>query len=211
MTNEQPRRGLNAELGGDHLPGRRGPGRPRGSKNNAAQNATQAGASAASAAARKRRKEERKAVKKLEVPRWKQFEDGTLSVRDLTNRELLDKAISNNDGTWEGKRHPLPPRLVARMDTESMRRARRKMDNLTGPAFRALRIRIDDDDNPAQQLAAVKFVLEHKMGKVPDVVLTGDADSAYDRLSQSAFIIMRGEENVVVEEDIVDAELVEED
>lgn len=192
---------------------RRGPGRPPGIKNTEAQNEAAKANLAKAHRASKERGAARRASKKLEKPRWKKLEDGDISVRDLTDKELVRRECANNDGTWEGRRHQLPPRLISRMDAESVRRARNGIDRLTKPALRALRTRLEDDEAPAQQLAAAKMVLEYKVGKVPEVIHVG-AETEYDRLQQTGFVIMRGIENVSVEtddDDIVDAEVVEDD
>lgn len=187
----------------------RGQGRPRGSPASAAQKSTHKIAQAASVKKRKERKQKRQA--ELEKPRWKQLEDGDITVRDLTDKELIERACANNDGTWEGRRHQLPIRLINRMEAESVRRARNGLDRLTKPALRALRTRVEDDDNPAQQLAAAKLILEYKIGKVPEVVHIG-VENDWDRLRQGAFRIERGEDAVTVpdDEDIVEGEIVEE-
>lgn len=150
------------------------------------------------------------ATMELEKPRWKQLEDGDILVADLTMDELIKGACANNDGTWEGKRHQLPTRLLQRMETERRRRIRRDFDKLAPAALEAFEDLIDDADNPAQRLAASKMVIEHQIGKVPDVVHVS-VETEWERMGQTAFQIVRGEAAVVDEdEDIVDAEIVEE-
>lgn len=124
-------------------------------------------------------------------PRWKQLEDGDIDVSDLSAKELRMRACANNDGTWTGKRHPLPSRIINRMEAEKVKRDRREMARLTRKGFKALEERLDDSDAPAQQLTAALRVIEYSIGKVPEVVHIG-AETAYDRLQQSAFIVKRG-------------------
>lgn len=176
------------------LPGaRKKPGRPKGSKASEAQKAA-GKANLKKAQESKRAAAERRALEREDPdykPRWKQLEDGDIDVSDLTSKELLYRACANNDGTWDGKRHALPARIIGRMEAESVKRARRGIEKLTGLAIKGIRARLEDDEAPAQQLAAAKMVLEYKIGKVPEVVHIG-AETAYDRLQQSAFIIQRG-------------------
>lgn len=198
--------------GADQTTTKRPVGRPKGSKNTPAQTAASKANIKKANAARAEAKAKRKAGKAVEKPRWKQLEDGDITVRDLSQKELIKKACANNDGSWEGRRHQLPLRIVRRMEAEFIRRARDDMWVLKPAAKRALKARLDDDDNPAQQLAAAKMVYEYIVGKVPDVVHVS-ADTEYDRLQSTGFVILRGTENVSVDDsddDIVDAEVVEE-
>lgn len=186
---------------------KRGPGRPKGSKASEKQKSTNAQARAAAVEARKRRAEERKA--ELEKPRWKQLEDGEITVRDLTDEELVRGECANNDGTWEGRRHRLEPRMISRMSTEYKRRIRNNLDKLAGLAVEALEEILNDDEHN-QRFQASKMVIEYQIGKVPDVVHVG-AESEFDRLQQTAFRIVRGEDAVRVEEiETVPGEVVEE-
>lgn len=194
---------------------KRGRGRPPGGTVSEAQRAaSRQNVKRAQEARRKRKEAEdaKRASGEIEKPRWKQLEDGELSVRDLTAKELRRKACANNDGTWEGKRRKLPQRIINNMEAESFRRARQALDALTGPAMKAIRERIEDSEAPAQQFAAARMVIEYKLGKVPEQVHhTGD--NAFTQMTQSAFVVLRGEANVVdsdAAEDIVEAELVEE-
>jgi hypothetical protein len=175
-----------------------GRGRKAGGPISEAQRKSNEKARAAAAKAKKARAAERReqaALAKAEgvvvKPRWQQLEDGDLDVSDLTTKELYKRRCANNDGTWDGARHVPSTRLVTRMEAEFVRRMRQKMSALTGPAFRALKERLDDNDAPAQQFAAAKMVIEYGIGKVPEVVHIG-AETAYDRLQQSAFIVQRG-------------------
>ena len=144
--------------------------------------------------ARRQRKQARS--KQVEVPRWKQLENGDIHVRDLSDEECLRGEVANNDGSWEGRRHRLPPRLVSRMEQESIRRARNDLLILTPDAIKAIEERLVDNEAPAQQLAAARLVLEYRIGKVPDVVHVGQ-ETEFDRLTQTGFVILRGEGNVV--------------
>lgn len=162
---------------------------------------------------RKAKGEARRAAMELEKPRWRQLEDGDIAVADLTMDELIKGACANNDGTWEGKRHQLDTRMLQRMETERRRRIRRDFDKLAPAALEAFEDMIDDVDNPAQRLAASKLVIEHQIGSVPKEVHVS-VETEWERMGQTAFQIVRGVEAVVVEdesnEDVVDAELVEE-
>lgn len=160
---------------------------------------------------RTQRAKQRKSAMELEKPRWRQLEDGDISVKDLTMDELIQGACANNDGTWEGKRHRLDTRMLQRMETERRRRIRRDFDKLAPDAIEAFADLIDDVDNPAQRLAASKMVIEHQIGKVPDQVHVS-VETEWERMGQTAFQIVRGETAVVHDdegEDIVDAEIVE--
>lgn len=202
---------------------RRKPGRPKGSKASEKQKATNAQARKASAEKRAARKAEREAAKskgELVKPRWKQLEDGDITVSDLSDEELVRGEVANADGSWEGRRHPLDPRMLGRMNTEYKRRIRKGMDRLGMIAIDAIEERLEDSEAPAQQFSAAKMVIEYNIGKVPDVVHVG-AETEWDRMATTAFTILRGEENVVDpeagtpvavtgREDIVDAEWSEE-
>lgn len=183
-------------------------GRPKGTPASAAQKATGPENAKKSVAARKKRKQEREAA--LEVPRWKQLEDGTLTVKDMTDEELIRGECANNDGTWEGRRHVLAPRIQQRMKTEYKRRFAQGLEKLGPLVLEAFEDILDDDEARAQQVAVGKLITEYTIGKVPEVVHVG-AETEYDRLQQGAFVIMRGEENVeVLDEDIVEGEWKEE-
>lgn len=187
-------------------PGKRGPGRPKGTPASEAQRATGKVNAKASAKARRERKQARAA--ELEKPRWKQLEDGELSVRDLTMDELLAGEVANNDGTWEGRRHRFDTRWLSRFETERRRRIRNGIDKLGPDALAALEEIINDDEHN-QRFAATKMVLEYQVGKVPDVIHVGQ-ETEWDRLGQTAFVVERGEASVVVEDDdIIDGEVVE--
>jgi hypothetical protein len=165
--------------------------------------------------ARRARKAARDA-KPPEKPRWKKFEDGDITVRDLTTKELRRHACANNDGSWEGKRRRLPGRLIAAMDREVAVREQRLMDRLVKPGIRAIRELIDDEENPSVRLAASKFAIERKYGKAVETIHHG-VETEFDRLAQSAFIIQRGAdlakelEAHQEPEDIVDVEVIEEE
>lgn len=169
------------------------PGRPKGTKASEKQKAAGKANMAKAHAARAAQKAERDALKEDPdyKPRWQQLVDGDISVADLTLKELQKHACANDDGTWVGKRHALPARIVSSMDAERIRRERYRMSRLTTKAFKALDSRLEDDDAPAQQLTAALRVIEYSIGKVPEVVHIG-AETAYDRLQQSAFIVQRG-------------------
>lgn len=184
----------------EHTDQKRKRGRPKGSKNNAAQKATVAKAQQKSAEARKARAAARKA--ELEKPRWKQLEDGDIHVKDLTDEECLRGEVANNDGSWEGRRHRLSIKHINRMEAESIRRARNDLLQLTPSAISAIEQRLEDADAPAQQLAAARLVLEYRIGKVPEVVHVGP-ETEYDRMVAQGFRILRGEEHVVVEGEVI--------
>lgn len=173
------------------LPKKRG--RKPGQPSSEAQKAANAKARAAAAESRRKQKAERDAMKEVEgyKPRWQQLVDGDISVADLTLKELQKRAVSNDDGTWTGRRHALPARIISQMEAERIKRERYKMARLTSKAYKALDSRLEDDDAPAQQLTAALRVIEYAIGKVPEVVHVG-AETAYDRLQQSAFIVQRG-------------------
>lgn len=198
----------------ESLPKRR-PGRPRGSKASEKQKEASRANVKKAAAAKREKKAARDLMRKEPgyKPRWKQVEDGDLDVSQLTTKELTKRAVANDDGSWDGARHPLSSRVVSRMVAEKIKRDRQAIDRLTKKGIRALETRLDDDDAPAQQLAAALRVIEYSIGKVPEVVHIG-GETEFDRMKQSAFIVMRGEENVRVDsddqQDIVEGEIVEE-
>lgn len=156
----------------------------------------------------KRKSKEARALMREEPgykPRWQQLVDGDISVADLTLKELQKHACANDDGTWVGRRHSLPSRIVSAMDAERIRRERYRMSRLTTKAFKALDSRLEDDESPAQQLTAALRVIEYSIGKVPEVVHIG-AETAYDRLQQSAFIVQRGNDLASELEQMADEE-----
>lgn len=188
---------------------KRGRGRPKGTPASDAQKATAPQARKASAAARAKRKAERERSRaELEVPRWRLLENGDIAVSDLTDEELLRGEVANSDGSWEGRRHVFAPRMIGKMNTEYKRRIKRGMEKLGMLAIETIEDILMDDDARAQQAAMAKMVVEYNIGKVPDVVHVG-AETEWDRLASTGLTILRGVENVV-DEDIVDAELVEE-
>jgi len=136
-----------------------------------------------------------------EKPRWAMVLDGELKVRDLTDEELNRGAIMNNDGTWEGPRKHLPPRILNRMSAERARRIRTLVNGTGMPAARGLGEIIDDPDHSAR-FQAIRLALEYNIGKVPDVVHLG-VESEWDRMQQAAFVIQRGVDAVSVDDDHV--------
>lgn len=205
--------------GAEQSAGKRKAGRPKGTKASEAQKAAGKRNLKKSSTARAARKEARAAEEVK--PRWKQLEDGDLRMRDLEDEELIRGECANNDGSWEGKRHQLAPRLQQQMATEWKRRYRNKLDKLGPLALEAIEDILNDDANRAQQWAAARMITEYQVGKVPDVVHVG-VETEYDKLSQSAFVILRGRDNVAVDEvdmpalnaggeDIVDGEIIEEE
>lgn len=135
-----------------------------------------------------------------EKPRWRQLEDGDISLKDLTQKELIRGQCANNDGSWEGKRHTFSPKWQQKMATEFKRQFRRDFDALAPLAIEAMEDILQDEDNPAQRWAAAKTMIEYQMGKVPEVVHVG-AETEFDRLAQTGFVILRGEENVMWSDD----------
>lgn len=131
-----------------------------------------------------------------EKPRWRQLEDGDISLKDLSQKELIRGECANNDGSWEGRRHVFSPKWQQRMATEFKRQFRRDFDKLAPLAVEAMEDILQDADNPAQRWAAAKTMIEYQMGKVPEVVHVG-AETEFDRLAQTGFVILRGEENVM--------------
>lgn len=183
------------------VPKKRKPGRPKGTPASAKQKATNVGARAAAAKAREARKKERELERQRnEKPRWKKLEDGDITLKDLDLKELVRKQVTNNDGSWEGRRHEFSPRWQQRMHTEFRRRFRQNYDELAPMALEAIEDILQDEDNPAQRWAAAKTMIEYQMGKVPEVVHVG-AETEYDRLSQTAFVIMRGRDHVAVDDE----------
>jgi hypothetical protein len=186
--------------------GKRPVGRPKGSKASEKQKATNPQARKASAAKRAERKAVRKAEREADIkPRWKQLEDGDLSLKDLTLKELIRGQVANNDGSWDGKRHEFSPKWQQRMATEFRRKFRRDFDKLAPLAIEAMEDILQDEDNPAQRWAAAKTMIEYQMGKVPEVVHVG-AETEFDRLAQTGFVILRGEQNVMWEDDEEDSD-----
>ncbi len=183
----------------DDPPKKRGRGRPKGTPASAKQKATNVGARKAAAEAKARRAAERKKLAVPEKQRWKQLEDGDISIKDLTLDELVRGEVANNDGSWEGRRHQLNSRMLGRMGTEYKRRIRNGISKLAPLALEALEELLEDADSPAQRASMVKMVLEYEVGKVPDVVHVG-AENEWDRLQQSGFRIIRGEAAVTVED-----------
>jgi hypothetical protein len=171
--------------------------------------------------ARKERKKARQA-KPPEKPRWKKLVDGDIGINDLTLEELVKGQVANNDGSWEGRRHDLGPRMKQKMYTAFRRRFRTDFDNLAPLALDAFEEILQDDENPAQRWAAAKTMIEYQMGKVPDVVHVGP-ETEYDRLQQTAFVIRRGADlaheleahqepgDGTDDAEVVEAELVEEE
>lgn len=133
----------------------------------------------------------RKAARKAgEKPRWKQLEDGDISVRDLTLEELARCQVANNDGTWDGRRHEFTPRMQRKMTNELGRKYRADFDRLSPKALEAMEAILDDDEAKAQQVPLIKMITEYRMGKVPDVVHVGP-ETEFDKLQQAAFTIAR--------------------
>ena len=172
---------------------KRGPGRPKGIPASEKQKEASRINRQKAMEARAKSKATRQALKAEPgyKPRWKQLEDGDISVADLTLKELMKGACANNDGTWEGRRHELPPRLKNAMNAEWKRRFRARFDRLAPKALKAFEDLVQDEDNPAQRWAATKFMLEHQIGKAPDVIHVG-VETGFDRLQQNAFIVQRG-------------------
>lgn len=201
------------------LPGKKKLGRPKGIPASDAQKAAAKENQKKAAAAIKKRAEARKLARLAgEKPRWKQLVDGDIDMSDLTMDELLAGAVANNDGSWDGRRHSLPARLKGRMETERRRRIRRDFDKLAPMALEAFEDLLMDADAPAQRLAAAKMVMEHQIGKVPEIVHVGQ-ETAFDRIQAGAFVtILRGSENVdpgpdegESDDDVHDVEWTEED
>lgn len=202
---------------------KRKPGRPVGTaKPGQTNNATAAAAKVRKerAAERKRLREEAKQAEEAAAlvaakPRWKQLEDGDITLKDLTDEELIRGECANNDGSWEGRRHTHAPRMINRMRTEYKRRFSKGIEMLGPLVLETMEDVLMDDESRAQQVAVIKMVTEYTIGKVPEVVHVG-GETEFDRLQQGAFItIARGVEGVDVpalegDDDIVDAELVEE-
>lgn len=180
---------------------KRGRGRPKGTPASAKQKAAASeNAKKATAAKKKAAEARRLARKEGEKPRWQKLLDGDIGVRDLTDEELVRGEVMNNDETWDGRRYAFKPSMINRMNTEYKRRIRRGLDKLGMLAIETIEDILDDDEARAQQMAAAKMVIEYNIGKVPEVVHVG-AETEFDRLSQTAFIVMRGEENVKPDED----------
>ena len=172
---------------------KRKPGRPKGTPASDKQKAASKENVKKALEARAKAKAERDALREDPdyKPRWQMLEDGDIDVTDLTLKECMRGQCANNDGSWDGKRHTLPPRIKTQMEHEWKRRLRAKFDRLAPKALKAFEDLIEDEDNPAQRWAATKFALEYQFGKVPEVVHLG-VESGYDRLQQSAFIVQRG-------------------
>lgn len=147
------------------------------------------------AAERTKRAKERRELAVVEKPRWQKLEDGELSLSELTDEELIRGECANNDGTWEGRRHALSPRLVGRMKTEYKRRFSQGLEKLGPLVLEAFEDILNDDEARAQQAMVGKLVTEYTIGKVPDVVHVGQ-ETEWDRLNQTGFVILRGRENV---------------
>lgn len=192
---------------------KRGRGRPKGTPASETQRAASKTNVKKAHKAIAERKAKRQQVE--EKPRWKKLEDGDINMRDLTLDELVKGEVANNDGSWEGRRHTFDVRWQQRLNAEYKRRIRNGIDKLAPLALEALEELLEDGDAPAQRAAMVKMVLEYQVGKVPDVVHVG-VENEFDKLQQTAFRIVRGTgaitggEDTTPEQDIHEAELVEE-
>lgn len=190
-------------------------GRPKGIPATEKQKASAPKARKAAAAARAARAEARALVPD-EKPRWQQLEDGDITVKDLSERELKRGQIANNDGTFEGRRHALKPKWLTRMEAEQVRRMRVKVRNLGVKAVDVLGEIMEDDEARAQQFQAARLMLEYNIGKVPEVIHVGQ-ETEWDRMAQGAYVIQRGIDAVQVDDDpedeprIVRGEVVEEE
>lgn len=181
----------------DSQQSKRGRGRPKGSKASELQKSKldEGRAKAiATTKARKARRRQQRADGVMEKPRWQKLRDGELTVKDLTDDELIKREVANDDLTWYGRRGPVSERHLNAMEAERIRRLKRKVFKLGDKAADALEELLDDHDSPAVRLAATKFVLEHNIGKVPDVVHVG-VETAWDRLGQTGFVVARGSDD----------------
>lgn len=140
-------------------------------------------------AKRKAAKEKRKQEREAGIPpRWQQVEDGTITVAELSDLELARLTTANNDGTWDGRRHTFSSRVQNRMAGELARRIKRNINAIAPAAVDALEAMVDDDTSP-HHFRATQFVIEHVVGKVPDVVHVGP-ETEWDRLQSQAFVVI---------------------
>lgn len=157
-------------------------------------------------ATRRKRGEQRRAkAKELGKTRRQMFMDGEIDLRDLSIDELASGKIANHDGSFEGRQPMLPPRMLAQLEGERVRRIKAIVKK-AGPAIAEEIVDLALNAESEQvRLNAGKHILEHNIGKVPEVVHVGN-ETAWDKLQQIGFVIARDED-----EDIWDAEVVGEE
>lgn len=129
-----------------------------------------------------------------------QFMDGDLTVRDLSYEELSIGKIANHDGTFEGRQPRMPDRFLAQLEGERIRRIKQILKDAGPEAAEAAVGLMTMADSDNVRLAAAKYVMEHNIGKVPDVVHVG-AETGWDRLQQTGFHVTTEDEGDVTWED----------
>lgn len=153
--------------------------RPKGSKNNDAQNAALARGRAKGAEitrARAARSRERKAKEPNKKSRHQMLVDGELSVDELDDIELQKFRGRDVDGEFKGRIAPLSAKIREAIRQRLMQQMQQGFESFLPRAQAILEEIAESGENESARVKATDILLQRGAGKVPDVVKVGAID-----------------------------------
>lgn len=110
--------------------------------------------------------------------RWAMLLSGTITVRDLDDKELKRMQVRNRAGGFAGTKNRVwPSHLRRQADNERIRRLNRDVKGLGPLAAKRLKELLNDPDTKPEVLARIiDLALQRSLGKVPDHVVHHEGD-----------------------------------
>jgi hypothetical protein len=137
--------------------------------------------------------------------RWAMLLDGTITVKDLDDKELKRMQVRNRAGGFQGTRQRIwPSHLRRAADRERLRRLDKRVKGLGPLAYRRMKELLDDPDmKPEVQVRLISMALERALGKVPETVrLETDVAPAWDSDADGIYGV--GVDRVSLEQELQD-------
>lgn len=103
--------------------------------------------------------------------RWAMLIAGTLTVKDLDDKEVEKMKVRNADGTMGGKRRAIPSHLIQQFTQEQLVRANAKMRRALPETINVLvEILNDGSAKHSDRLRAAQMLQDRILGKAPETV-----------------------------------------
>lgn len=103
--------------------------------------------------------------------RWAMLLSGTLTVRDLDDKEVAKMRVRGKDGGFSGKARAIPSHLINQFVSEQLRRANDRMRKALPDTVDVLvAIMKDPEAKHSDQIRAAQLLQDRILGKAPETV-----------------------------------------
>lgn len=118
--------------------------------------------------------------------RWAMLLSGTLTVKDLDDKEVEKMRVKGKDGTFAGKRPKIPSHLAEEFQKEHLRRVMAKFRDGAKDAVEMLnKVVADDDEKTSDRLKAADMLLNRVFGRAPETIRVEAADKFHDVIAST--------------------------